>query len=279
MSEGMTRMENERKPLAGKVALVAGATRHAGRGVAIELGVAGATVICTGRSVRGNPSPRNGPETIEETAEMVSAYGGRGIAVRVDHTDIGQTERLFDDIFAEHGRLDLLVNTVAGVAHNDPFLKTDLAEGLQAIVDGGHSHIIATHAAARRMAAAGSGLIVNISDHEWDQFYAMEKALVNRIALCVAKELSEYGITILSLLPGAFFKCFDVFTVEELRIAAERDPSVLKCHTPRLIGRAAVALATDPNVLQKAGRLIELKELVDEYGISDIDGRRSFEMW
>lgn len=267
------------KPLAGKVAVVAGATRHAGRGVALELGAAGATVICTGRSVRGNPSPRNGPETIEETADMVTAFGGYGFSVRVDHTDIGQVERLFDDVLAEHGRLDLLVNAVAGVARNDPFLKTNLAEGLQAVVDGGHSHIIATHVAARYMAEVSSGLIVNISDHEWDQFYAIEKALINRIALSVADEFREHGITILSLLPGAFFKCFEVFTAEDLKLAAERDPSVLKCHTPRLIGRGVVALATDPNVLDKTGRLVELKELVEDYGISDIDGRRSFEMW
>ena len=272
-------MNAEKKSLSGKVVVVTGATRHAGRGIAIELGAAGATVYCTGRSVRGNPSPRNGPESIEETAEMVDAHGGCGLPVQVDHTDVAQVERLFDRVMVEQGRLDLLVNAVSGVARNEPFLETDLADGLQAIMDGGHSHIISTHIGARRMAEAGSGLIVNVSDHEWDQFYAMEKALTNRIALSVADELRGHGVTIISLLPGAFFKCFDVFTEEDLRLAAERDPATLRCHTPRLIGRGVVALATDPNVMAKTGRLIELKEVAGEYGLADIDGRMSFEMW
>ncbi len=272
-------MNAEKKPLVGKVAVVAGATRHAGRGIAIELGAAGATVVCTGRSVRGAPSPRKGPETIEETAEMVDAHGGRGVPIQVDHTDVAQVERLFDRVMEEQGRLDLLVNAVSGVSRNDPFLETDLADGLRSVVDGGHSHIISTHVGARRMAEARSGLIVNVSDHEWDQFYAMEKALTNRIALSVADELRGHGIAILSLLPGAFFKCFGVFTEGDLRLAVELDPTVLRCHTPRLIGRGVVALATDPNVMAKTGRLIELKEIVGEYGFSDIDGRRSFEMW
>jgi len=272
-------MDDPIRPLTGKVAVVSGATRHAGRGVAIELGAAGATVYCTGRSIRGSASSRDGSETIEETAELVNRYGGRGIFKQVDHTDIGQVEKLFSQVIEEQGKLDLLVNSVAGVARNEPFLETDLAEGLQAIVDGGHSHIIATHFAARHMAKVRSGLIVNISDHEWDQFYALEKALINRIALCTADELRTHGITILSLLPGAFFKCFSVMTEEELRVAKERDPSVAKCHTPRLIGRGVVALAQDRDVLSKTGRLIDLKDLVKEYGFTDLDGRQTGEMW
>jgi len=122
-------------------------------------------------------------------------------------------------------------------------------------------------------------LIVNISDHEWDQFYALQKTLINRIATCVADEFKARGIAILTLLPGAFFKCFDIMTLEALKRAAESDATVLKCHTPRLIGRGIVALASDPNVMTKSGRQIELKELVEEYGFSDIDGRRSFELW
>lgn len=272
-------MKDEPRPLEGRVAVVTGATRRAGRGIAIELGIAGATVICTGRSVRGTPSGRGGSETIEETAEMVEAFGGRGIPVRVDHTDVGQVEQLFDRVWAEHGRLDLLVNAVSGESLNEPFLETDLGAGLQAIVDGGHSQIIATHVAARRMTRAGTGLIVNVSDHEWDQFYALQKALINQIGTCVAEELKRAGVIIVTLLPGAFFKCFGVTTLEELRKAAEKDPTVSKCHTPRLIGRGVVALATDSRAMTKAGRRVELKELVTEYGHSDLDGRTSGEMW
>jgi NAD(P)-dependent dehydrogenase (short-subunit alcohol dehydrogenase family) len=272
-------LTRDRNPLSGRVAVVTGATRNAGRGIAIELGIAGATVYCTGRSLRGKPSPRNCTETIEETAEMVEAHGGKSVWVQVDHTDIGQVDALFDRVLEEQGRLDLLVNAISGNGSNDPFLQTDLAAGLQSIVNGGHSHIIATHIAARRMAEAKSGLIISISDHEWDQFYAMEKALMNRITVSVADEFRTHGITILSLLPGAFFAFFKVVTMEELLIALQRDPGAAKCHTPRLIGRGVVALATDPNVMAKTGALIELKTLVGEYGLADIDGRQTGEMW
>jgi NAD(P)-dependent dehydrogenase (short-subunit alcohol dehydrogenase family) len=272
-------MEANEKPLAGKVAVVAGATRHAGRGIAIELGIAGATVYCTGRSVRGRPSPRNGEETIEETAEMVEAHGGKAIWMQVDYRDIGQVESLFDRVWREQGRLDLLVNSIAGSAGNNPFLHSHLADELQAIDNGAHSHIIAAHVAARRMVEAKSGLIISISDHEWDQFYAMERAIINRIALSVADELRPHGVAILALLPGGFFRCFGIMTEDEHRKAVERDPEILKCHTPRLVGRGVVALATDPNIMSKSGKVIDLHDLVPEYGFTDIDGRQTGEMW
>ena len=269
------------KPLGGKVAVVTGATRNAGRGIAIELGVAGATVYCTGRSVRGNPSPCNEPETIEETAEMVDASGGKGIWVQVDHTVPGEVETLFGRVLQEQGRLDLLVNNVSGGGGIEtPFLQPPLEAGLQQIVQGGHSHIIATYFAARRMAEAGHGLIISINDQEWDPaFYAMQKALINRLVISTADELRRHGIAILSVHPGAFFRCFKIMTEEALRTAVEQDPAVAKCHTPRLIGRAVVALASDPNVLSKTGTLAKMRDIVSEYGLADIDGRRTGEHW
>ncbi len=274
----------EEKPLQGKIAVVTGATRNAGRGIAIELGIAGATIYCTGRSIRGNPSPLNEPETIEETAEMVDASGGKGIWVRVDHTVPGEVEALFDRVLQEQGKIDLLVNNVAGGGgagtSDERFLQIPLKSGLQQIVQGGHSHIIATYFAARRMAEAGYGLIISINDQEWDPpFYAMEKALINRIAISVADELRPNGVTVISLHPGAFFRCFKIMTEEALRTAVEQDPTVAKCHTPRLIGRAVVALASDPHVLQKTGTLIKIQDLVYGYGLTDIDGRQTGEMW
>ena len=274
----MTTLEN--KPLQGKIAIVTGATRHAGRGVAIELGIAGATVYCTGRSVRGNPSPLNGPETIEETAEMVDAAGGKGIWIRVDHTAPREVEALFDRIMKEQGKIDLLVNNVSGGdGAGTPFLQTPLEAGLQQIVQGGHSHIIATYFAARKMTEAGHGLIISISDQEWDTFYAMEKALINRVALSVAGELSPKGVAVIALHPGAFFQCFNIMTKEALQAAVEQDSDVAKCHTPRLVGRAVVALASDPNVMSKAGTLAKMRDLVSEYGLTDIDGRQTGEHW
>lgn len=272
-------MKPHNQSLVGKVAVVSGATRHAGRGIAIELGISGATVYCTGRSIRGNPSSRNEPGTVEETVELVEARGGRAYWVQVDHTDVGQVQALFDHVKSEQGRLDILVNSVSGQASTEPFLKSDLKNELEAIVNGGSSHIIATHIAARSMIETGGGLIVSISDKEWDQFYAMEKALVNRLTLSVAEELRVHSIAIMSILPGAFFHCFEIMTEETLQAAIQKNPAVAKCHTPRLIGRAVVALASDKNVLEKTGKLLEILDLVSEYGFTDIDGRQTGEMW
>ncbi len=269
-----------KKALQGKVAVVTGATRNAGRGIAIELGMAGATVYCTGRSIRGKPSPLNQPETIEETAEMVDAYGGRGIWVRVDHTVPGEVDALFQRVIHEQGKVDLLVNAVSGGGGVETsFLQSSLEIGLQQIVQGGHSHIIATYYAAHKMTEAGHGLIISISDQEWDTFYAMQKALINRVALSVAEELRPSGAAIISLHPGAFFRCFEIMTGDALRAATEQDPSVAECHTPRLIGRAVVALASDPNVISKTGTSAKLQDLVYEYSLTDIDGRQTGRMW
>lgn len=265
--------------LAGKIAVVSGATRHEGRGIAIELGIAGATVYCTGRTTRSNRSTRTEPGAIDETAELVRQYGGNAEWVQLDHTDIPSVEALVERVAAEHGRLDLLVNAISGKASNDPFLQSDLSAGLEAVWQGGKSHIIATRFAAQRMVAVGSGLIVSISDHEWDQFYAIEKAIFNRLVTSVAEELRPHGVAMVAVLPGAFFHCFDVMNEDQLRQVVVSNPKAARCHTPRLIGRAVVALAADPEVMSKAGRLLEMSDLISEYGFTDIDGRSTGEMW
>lgn len=279
-------------PLAGKVAVVAGATRHSGRGVAIELGAAGATVYCSGRSVRGNPSlriehetnaPSSKPDVIEDTAEMVDAFGGTGYWARVDHTEAQQVDALFDRVVGEQGKVDIVVNCICG--HNyqwgTPFWSTDIEAEWQTISHGARCHIITAHAAARRMVNAKSGLIVSVSDADANDSlsYACEKSIINRIPPTVCEELRPHGVAILSLLPGGFFRCFDIHDEEELRAAVERDPSVADCHTPRLVGRGVVALATDPAIMDRSGKVLALQKLVDEYGFTDIDGRRTGKMW
>lgn len=272
-------MSDERRSLAGKVAVVAGATRRAGRGIAVELGIAGATVYCTGRTTREQRSDRSEPGSIEETAALVEAYGGKAVWARVDHTDVPAVQALFDRVVAEQGRLDLVVNSIAGNATNDPFLSSDLASNVAAVCRGGSAHVVTAHVAAKKMVELGSGLIVGLSDHEWDQFYALEKTILNRLPMCVAEELRPHGVAIVSLLPGAFFKFFDVTTAEEMQEVVRLDPDALRCHTPRLIGRGVVALAADPQVMAKSGKVLELHDLVPEYGLADIDGRQSGEWW
>lgn len=274
---------SEAQPLAGKVAVVAGATRHSGRGVAIELGIAGATVYCTGRSARGNLSPKNQPETIEETADVVDFYGGKGIPVRVDHTVTSEVEALFDRVMEEQGRLDLVANSICGDYYHwgSKFWDKDVDLGMETVNHGGRAHVVTTVLAARRMLAAKSGLIVSISDadaNDW-LYYALERTLINRIAPSIADDLRPYNIAAVSLLPGAFFQFFTVHTLEELQRRAKEDPKVLRCHTPRLIGRGIVALATDPEIMTKSGKVLELKNLVKEYNFTDIDGRQSGDMW
>jgi len=280
---GEHQMSSTEKRLAGKVAVVAGATRHSGRGVAIELAVEGATVYCTGRSVRGNPSIINKPETIEETAEMVDAFGGKGLWAQVDHTDIGEVEALFNRVVSEQGRVDIVVNSICGNVYQwgNPFWLNDLPTTLASIHHGARAHIITAQIAARHMVGAKSGLIVSISDADANDSvaYACERSLINRIFPTISEGLRSHNVAALSLLPGGFFACFDITTEEQLRLAIEREPTIVDCHTPRLIGRAVVALATDPNILEKSGKVLAIQNLVNEYGFTDIDGRTSGKMW
>ena len=277
------------RPLEGRVALVAGATRGAGRGIACMLGEAGATVYCTGRSARGRPAeegPYAGrPETIEETAEMVTARGGRGIAVRVDHLVAEDVEALVARIRREQKRLDVLVNDISeGVVHDfRPFWKVSLDNGFRALRQGVHSHLITSHFAAPLMIAGRRGLIVEITDGDFlgyhgTIFYDLVKTNVNRIAWAMGGELRKHGVAAVAVTPG-FMRTemvLDHFGVTEAnwQDGVKRDPHFAHSETPYFVGRAVAALAADPRVLEKSGGVFSSWKLSDEYGFSDVDGRQ-----
>ena len=198
------------KSLAGTVAVVAGATRGAGRGIARALGEAGATVYCTGRSVRGNRSPYNRPETIEETAEMISAAGGSAVALRVDHTVEEEVEALFQRVEREHGRLDVLVNSIAG---EDPlmaqwcfFWKTDLKNAEAALRQSLLSHIITAKHAAPLMIRRRRGLIVEVTENDFlmaggNPLSQSVKLALKGLALNMAAELKPHGVAAIAITP------------------------------------------------------------------------------
>ncbi len=273
------------QPLKHKIAVVAGATRGAGRGIACELGKAGATVYCTGRSVRGQPATAGRPETIEETAELIAAAGGVGIAMQVDHTVEAQVRALFERIQAEQGRLDLLVNDVWGGDElsewGAPFWELSLAQGLLMQQRAVHSHIITSRYAAPILVAQGRGLIIEITDGETldyrgNLFYDLAKVSAIRLAYAMAEELRPHGVTALALTPG-FLRSeamLDHFGVTEAnwRDAAAQDPHFIASETPIYIGRAVVALAADPDVARKAGMAQSTWRLAKEYGFTDADG-------
>ena len=273
--------------LSGRVALVAGATRGAGRGIARALGAAGATVYCTGRSTRGHPATAGRPETIEETAEMVSAAGGIGIAVRVDHTLPDEVAALIARVRAEHSRLDVLVNDVWGgdalTVWGVPFWEHSLADGLLMQQRAVHSHLITSHCAAPLMVERRQGLIVEITDGEspdyrGNLFYDLAKASAIRLALAMAADLRPHGVTAVAQTPGflrseAMLEHFGV-TEANWRDAAAKDPDFIVSETPTYIGRAVVALASDPHVVAKTGQALSTWRLSEEYGFTDADGTR-----
>ena len=276
-----------KKTLEGKVAVVAGATRGAGRGIACALGEAGATVYCTGRSTRGRPNMTGyfagRPESIEETAEMVSARGGEGIAVRTDHLVPEEVEALFARIGRERGRLDVLVNDISeGEVHDwKPFWKVSLEKGFRALRQGVHTHVITAHYATPLMIERGAGLIVEIGDgdrlyYRGTLFYDLIKTSVTRFAWAMAKELRPHGVAALTVTPG-FMRTevvLDSFGVTEAnwRDGAKKDASFLHSETPLFVGRAIAALAADTNVLQRTGGLYSSWGLAHEYGFTDADG-------
>ncbi|TMV48319.1 SDR family NAD(P)-dependent oxidoreductase [Paenibacillus mesophilus] len=276
------------KPLAGKVAVVTGATRGGGRGIAVMLGEAGATVYVTGRSVRGNPATEGRGETIEETAEMVSARGGVGIAVRTDHTVEEDVKALFDRIRREQdGRLDILVNDIWGgdplTQWETPFWEHSLSNGLLMQRRAVHSHLITSHYGVTMMVARRQGLIIEVTDgtdyrYRGNLYYSLAKVSTIHLAEAMAADLKPHGVTALALTPG-FLRSeavLDHFGVAESnwREAVAKDVHFAQSETPYYIGRAVVALASDPNIAAKSGKALMSGDLAEEYGFTDIDGTR-----
>jgi NAD(P)-dependent dehydrogenase (short-subunit alcohol dehydrogenase family) len=273
------------RPLAGQVALVAGATRGAGRGIACMLGAAGAVVYCTGRSGGGAASPMGRPETIEETAALVGRHGGEGVAVRTDHTREQEVVALVARIEAERGRLDILVNDIWG---GDPmidwsarFWQLDV-EKVRALVDQAvMSHLITARHAAPLMVRAGRGLIVEVSDGHHDGYrghlvYDLAKSAVNRLGYAMAWDLHGTGVTALALCPGflrseAVLGHFGV-TDANWRDAIAKDPFFAESESPFFVGRAVAALAADPRVQDKAGQVLFAADVAEAYGFTDVDG-------
>src|SRR5919108_3340652 len=276
------------KPLSDRVAIVAGATRGAGRGIARALGEAGATVYCTGRSVRGQPSPYGRPETIEETAELIIAQGGSAVAVRVDHTEEAQVRDLVTRVERDHKRLDILVNSAAG---EDPrmsswgsFWKADisyLTEGLrQAVV----SHLITAKHAVPLMSKKRRGLIVEVTEGDWlisgsgNIMRDLAKSGHKALALWFADALRSRGIAAVAITPGflrseMMLEHFGV-TDATWRDAGKKEPHFLHSESPLFVGRAVAALAADPKVIERSGDIYSSWELAREYGFTDADGTR-----
>jgi len=273
-------------PLQGKIALVAGATRGAGRGMAVELGGAGATVYCTGRTSRsGHQGMAGRLETIEETAEMATVGCGRGIPVRCDHTDITQVQALFEQVKQEHGHLDILINDVWGgdvlTEWGTPFWELDMSKGLTMLERAIHSHIITSRYGVPLMLERDQGLIVEITDgdtlnYRGNLFYDLVKTSVIRLALGMAEELKGRNITALALTPGFLRseEMLDHFGVTEAnwRDGVKKDPHFIASETPTYIGRAVAALARDPLVSRFAGQSLATWTLMHEYRFTDADG-------
>jgi len=273
--------------LKGKVAMVAGATRGAGRGIACMLGEAGATVYCSGRSTREHPAAAGfyagRPETIDETAEMVTRYGGRGIPVRTDHLVPEQVEALVDRVRREQGRLDVLVNDISeGEPHEwKPFWKVDIEKGFRMLRNALHSHIITSRHAVPLMLEHRGGLIAEIGDgdtldYRATLFYDLVKISVSRLALAMAEDLHRQGVAAVAITPG-FMRTeaiLDHFGVTEAnwREGGKKDPNFLASETPFFVGRAIAAVAQDPRRMEKSGGLYSSWGLAREYGFTDIDG-------
>ncbi|GHG74015.1 short-chain dehydrogenase [Streptomyces griseocarneus] len=276
--------------LEGKVALVAGATRGAGRAMAVELGRAGAVVYATGRTTRERRSEVGRPETIEETAELVTAAGGTGIAVPTDHLEPDQVRALVERVDRDHGRLDVLVNDVWGGDHLLEFdtkvWDVDLAAGLRMLRLSIDTHAITSHFALPLLVRRPGGLVVEITDgtEEFNRtyrdnlFYDLAKIAPTRMAFGLAKELQEYGGTAVSLTPGFLRseRMLDHFgvTEETWRDAVAASPHFAVAESPVFIGRALVALAADPERARWNGRSLSSGELAKVYGFTDADGSR-----
>ncbi|RYE85508.1 MAG: SDR family NAD(P)-dependent oxidoreductase [Myxococcales bacterium] len=276
----MSRMD---KDLSGKIALVAGATRGAGRAIAVALGEAGATVYATGRSSREHPGQR--PEVIEETAALVDQAGGRGVAVRVDHTREPEVAALAERIRRDHGGLDILVNDIWGgeslVEFGVPFWECSVDKGRTMLEQAVLTHAITSRHAVPLMLDRAHGLIVEVTDGDtfgWRGalFYDVVKMSVIRLAFAMSRELRDRPLTALALTPGFLRseEMLDHFGVREdnWRDAGAREPLFLGSESPGYVGRAVAALARDPGVKQRCGRVFSSWELAREYGFTDRDG-------
>jgi NAD(P)-dependent dehydrogenase (short-subunit alcohol dehydrogenase family) len=277
--------------LEGTVALVTGATRGAGRGIAVSLGEAGATVYCTGRSTRAARSEYDRPETIEETAELVTAAGGEGIALPTDHLEPAQVEALVRRIDKEQGRLDVLVNDVWGgeklFEWDTPVWEHDLANGLRLLDLAIKTHLIASHHALPLLIRNPGGLVIEMTDgtaeynavnYRINAFYDLAKTAVIRLAFAQSKDLEPYGATALALTPGwlrseMMLEAFGV-TEANWRDATERIPHFGISETPRYVGRAVAALAADADRARHNGASLSSGALAREYGFTDLDGSR-----
>ena len=278
--------------LEGKIAVVAGATRGAGRGIAIELGAAGAVVYATGRTTKSQPSEYNRAETIEETAELVNNAGGTGIAVNLDHTDSEQVEALYETIKKNHNRLDILVNDIWGgegkTQWDAPIWEQNLSQGIHVLRNATESHIITNHYLLKLLIQHPGGVLFEVSDGTLDYnlthyrcnclFYDLPKIIINRMAWSLSVELAKHQCTSIGITPGwlrseMMLDHYHV-TEENWQDAVQQDAGFINTETPRFIGRAIAYLSADPDVHRFNGKSLTAYDASQVYGFTDLDGRQ-----